>query len=81
MDWANNVEKLKNGTEKKGFGWYLFSRLEKSTTEAQLSSHLGAILVDSEVWRHNGKKVGLKFRKTPGDWQSQLLEFYESKIF
>ncbi|WP_010661890.1 hypothetical protein [Marinilabilia salmonicolor] len=80
MDLANNVEKLRNGTEKEGFGWFLFNKLGKSTTESQLSSHLGAILVDSEVWGYNGKKVGLKFRKTPGDWLPQLRKFYESEI-
>jgi len=40
---ANNVEKLRNGTEKEGIGKFLYTELGWSEVDSQLASHLGAL--------------------------------------
>jgi hypothetical protein len=82
-DWiclANNVQKLKNGTEKEGLGKFVFSKLGWSTTKAQLSSHIGAIFSDSGVWHYNGKKVGIKFKRGIIKWNEGIKALYVKYI-
>lgn len=80
IDLANNVEKLRNGTEKEGFGWYLYNMLNWTVEEAQLSSHLGALFVHAGIWQSNGKKTGIKFKKTNEKWEEKLVLLFKDKI-
>ena len=82
-DWvclANDVQKLKNGTEKEGLGKFVFSKLGWSTTKAQLSSHIGAIFSDSGVWAYNGKKRGIKFKKNNNKWKEGIEALYAEHL-
>lgn len=67
-DLANNVEKLANGTEKLGIGKFLCNDLGWTTTDAQLSGHLGVIFSRSKVWEYNGKMRGMKFKRISNNW-------------
>jgi hypothetical protein len=79
-DLANNVEKLANGKEKAGIGKFLFNELGFNTTKSQLSSHLGAILSYSEVWKFNGKMRGMKFRRISDNWSELVKKYYENAM-
>jgi hypothetical protein len=69
---ANNVERLGNETEKEGLGKFVFSELSWTQTKAQLSSHIGAIFQASAIWEHNGKKIGIEFRRKNSNWMERL---------
>lgn len=79
MDLANNVEKLRNGTEKEGFGWFLYNILKWTVEEAQLSSHLGALFVNAGIWQSNGKRTGIRFKKNNEKWEEKLALFFKDK--
>ncbi|NYT19536.1 MAG: glycosyltransferase family 1 protein, partial [Methanosarcinales archaeon] len=73
---SNNVEKLKNGTEKEGIGRFLYNDLNWTNAEAQLSSHIGSIFHQAGVWEFNGKKRGIQFRKITDDWHKLMKSYY-----
>lgn len=77
-DLANNVEKLANGKEKEGIGKFLYKKLKWSTTDAQLSGHLGVIFYLSGVWDYNGKMRGMRFRGISNNWYELVKSFYEN---
>ncbi len=68
-DWvrlANNVSRLRTGTEGEGLGRFLYNDLGWDTTEAQLASHLAALFVHCG-WcelAHPVKRRPILFRKT-----------------
>jgi hypothetical protein len=67
---ANNIEKLRLGTEQEGVGWFLCNVLRwQSSAEWQLSSQLGVIFTLSGVWEYNGRRRGICFRKTSEEWR------------
>ncbi|SES95254.1 Glycosyltransferase involved in cell wall bisynthesis [Methanococcoides vulcani] len=73
---SNNVEKLRNGTEKEGIGKFLYNELHWINKEAQLSSHIGSIFHQAGVWEYNGKKRGIQFRKVTDDWHMLMKSYY-----
>lgn len=75
---ANDVEKLKKGTEKPGIGKFMYDNLEMNEAEAQLSSHLGAIFSNAGAWLYNGKKRGIEFKKNTDNWAKVVREYYLS---
>jgi hypothetical protein len=59
---ANDVQKLKNGTEREdGIGFFLHNKLQWSTTDSQLASQLGSIFFNAVVWDSNGLQRNIKF--------------------
>ncbi len=72
---ANNVEKLRKGTEKEGIGKFMYEVLRWNETDCQLSGHLGAIFTKTGVWDHNGMKRGIMFRRKLPYWKESLLDF------
>lgn len=77
---ANNVAKLRLGTEKAGIGKFLYEELGMSVTDAQLSSHLGAIFSKSGAWIFNGKQKNMEFKSNADDWAKVVREYYFRKI-
>ncbi len=73
---ANNVQKLKNGTEKEGLGKFLYEKLNKNTTQAQLASHISTIFYNSGTWDYNEKKRDMLFWKKSEDWKNLLNSYY-----
>ncbi len=64
-DWfplANNVEKLGNGTEKKGLGVAIYRQKPGDVTHAQGSSYLGVVLESAQLLEWNGAKKGIQWR-------------------
>jgi len=51
---ANNVEKLGNGTEKKGLGIAIYRQKPGDVTHAQGSSYLGMVLESAQLFEWNG---------------------------
>ncbi len=80
VDLANNVEKLKNGTEKDGIGKFLFEDLNKNTTEAQLASQLAAVFSFSGVWEHNNLKKNMKFKISNNEWKESIEKMYKKQL-
>lgn len=73
---ANNVQKIKDGTEKEGLGKFLYENLNKNTTQAQLASHISTIFYNSGTWDYNGKKKDMLFWKKSEDWKNLLNSYY-----
>ena len=73
---ANNVQKLTNGTEKEGLGKFLYEKLNKNTTQAQLASHISTIFYYSGIWDYNGRKRNMLFWKKSEDWKNLLNTYY-----
>ena len=59
---ANNVEKLGNGTEKKGLGAAIYRQKPGDVTHAQGSSYLGVVLEWAQLLEWNGAKKGIQWR-------------------
>ena len=59
---ANNVEKLGNGTEKKGFGVAIIEYTPGDINHAQGASYLGVVLEHIGILEWNGKKWGIQWR-------------------
>ncbi len=78
-DLANNVEKLRKGTEKDGIGSFIYS-LRADPSYAQLSSHLGAIFYHSGVWKWNGQKRGIKFLQNSDNWCEKITYYYHDSL-
>ena len=78
-DLANNAVNLYRGREKEGIGKFLY-RMRPEVPYAQLSSQLGAIFYQSEVWEWNEQKRGIKFLLLEGDWQEKTIEYYRSSL-
>ncbi len=78
-DLANNAVNLYRGREKEGIGKFLY-RMRPEVPYAHLSSQLGAIFYQSEVWEWNEQKRGMKFLLLEGDWQEKTLEYYRSSL-
>jgi hypothetical protein len=78
---ANNVEKLRNGTEVDGVGKYLYQH-GFNETQAQSASHLSTIFYEAGIWLYNGKRKGMKFRKNPNIiiWVSHLRAYFNSHL-
>lgn len=79
-DWfalSNNVEKLHQGAENEGIGWFLFNFCDYDPTQAQLSSHLGALFSDLGIWEWNSRKRGIKFRLITINWRDLVNMPYE----
>jgi hypothetical protein len=78
----NNVEKLKNGTEKEdGIGYFLFNKLKFTTTNSQLASQLAAIFTYSGVWKKGTNRKPLTFtHKNDDQWQSLVELHYQQSI-
>jgi hypothetical protein len=78
-DWiclSNNVDKLKNGTEKDGLGKFVYSSLGWDTTKSQLSSQLFALFTNSDIWEDNGKTRNIQVKRRHDDWKEMLNIFY-----
>ncbi|WP_321429134.1 hypothetical protein [uncultured Methanolobus sp.] len=72
---ANNVQKLGNGTEIEGLGSFLY-RINPDTSFAQLSSHLGAIFTNADVWECNKSERKMKFRLSDNKWEDKINQYY-----
>ncbi len=82
-DWhclSNNVEKLHKNTEIKGIGWFLYNKCGYTPTQAQLSSHIGALFSAIGIWKWNNKKRGIKFRQKSIVWKPLIKEQYKKEI-
>lgn len=73
---ANNVQKIKDGTEKKGLGKFLYEKLDRNTTQAQLASHISTVFYKSGIWGYNRKKQNMLFWKLSNDWKNLLNAYY-----
>lgn len=76
---ANNVAKLSKDEEKEGLGKFIFENIKEDTTYAQLSSQIGAIFVEVNIWTYNGEKKGIKFKSFINDWRDKLIAYYSRK--
>ncbi|RLA73625.1 MAG: hypothetical protein DRG30_06035 [Epsilonproteobacteria bacterium] len=72
---ANNVEKIKDGTEKEGLGRFLYEQLNKNTTQAQLASHISAIFYYAGIWDYNRQVRNMLFWNKSKDWKN-LIKAY-----
>jgi hypothetical protein len=74
---ANNVEKLKKGSEVSGIGKFLYKN-GFSTTESQLAGHLAAIFYGAGIWCYNEKKrCQLYWFSVPNiDWRKKVRDYY-----
>jgi len=61
---ANNVEKLGNGTERKGLGIAIYRQNPGDVTHAQGASYLGVVLESVRLFEWNGAKWGIQWRIT-----------------
>jgi hypothetical protein len=59
---ANNVEKLGNGTERKGLGVAIYRQRPGDVTHAQGASYLGVVLESVRLFEWNGAKRGIQWR-------------------
>jgi hypothetical protein len=74
---ANNVQKLKEGSEIEGIGSLIYAKTQ-NVIMAQSASQLGAILTHCEVFKWNGKRKNIRFSflncpKTLEELRSKLL--------
>jgi len=77
---SNNVEKLSNGTEKWGVGRIITEKLSRSPSDGQLASHLSALFVEGNIWKHNGQKKGMMFMKENDiSWKYLLEKLHECR--
>ena len=77
---ANNVDKLRHGTEKEGIGKFLYDELGWNETDCQLASHLGPIFFMSGVWDYNGRKRGIMFKRMSMDWCRLIKRYYKRSV-
>ena len=77
---SNNVDKLYKGTENEGIGWFLYNKCGYDQTQAQLSSHIGALFSALGIWEWNNKKRGIKFRQKKVMWKYPLKVQYNKVI-
>jgi hypothetical protein len=73
---ANNVQKLKEGSEIEGIGSLIYKK-NQNVALAQSASQLAAILTHCEIFKWNGKRknIGLSFLNCP-----KTLEELRSKL-
>lgn len=69
---ANNVQKLRDGTEIDGLGSFAYDSLGKSTTDAQAVSQLAAIFVEVGLFSVNRATRNMKFKFTTEAWQEHF---------
>jgi len=72
---ANNVAKLKNGTEKEGIGHYIYNYLERKIDKAQSASQLVAIMVKANVLGYNEAKKNMEFWINDMNWRERMLNY------
>jgi len=78
---SHNVEKLNNGTEKHGIGKFLYTTLNYSETDSQISSHIATIFYNANLWEWNNKKRGMEFKKKENKlWCDTLKNVYLNKV-
>jgi hypothetical protein len=75
---ANNVKKLRAGTEKDGIGSFLYNTLGWNETDSQLASQLAALFTKAGVWHYDSKKINMQFKAIQSDW-CKCLQDYSSK--
>lgn len=81
VDLANNVEKLRKGTEGEGLGQFLKEVLGHSVAGAQAASQLAAIFVKAGVWIDNGRRWGMAFRcMGEPNWAAALFNYYRRQL-
>lgn len=69
---ANSVGKLTNGTEKDGFGSFIYEYISRNTADAQASSQLVSILYSAGVIGYNGATLGMEFWILDENWKEKL---------
>lgn len=75
---ANNVQKLHEGTEQEGLGWFIWERLgTRDGTTAQTSSQVSSIFVKAGVWEDNGMQRGIAFRSRDANWRDSIQVYYD----
>jgi hypothetical protein len=80
VNLSNNVEKLKNSTEKNGLGKFLYEVLNWQVANAQLASQLAVIFSLSGAWKYNGLKRGMQFKKNNIDWKDRVMTYYLAEL-
>lgn len=79
----NNVEKLRNNTEKKdGIGYFLYNNLKMTATDSQLASQIAAVFSYADVWANNGKTRDIEFwkNKSDEDWCKKVKHLYSALL-
>ncbi len=69
---ANNVEKMRNGTEKPGLGMTILNIRPDEVRHAQASSYLGVVFEHLGLAKWNGKSRRIEWRlngKAPTIWE------------
>lgn len=72
---ANNVEKIHQGTEKKGLGSFIYSHFGKDITKAQAASQLAGILVHVGIYEYNGAARNMEFWINNDDLELLLMNY------
>lgn len=70
---ANNVDKIYQGTEKKGLGSFIYYHFDKDIIKAQAASQLAAILVHTGIYEYNGATINMEFWINNGDLKLLLM--------
>lgn len=79
---ANNIEKIRKGTEQEGIGKFMSETIDNKGTFIQLSSQLCALFVSAGIFESNGKKSYFLFKvKQSVDWRILLQEYYKKMTF
>ncbi|GMQ59061.1 hypothetical protein AN1V17_34580 [Vallitalea sediminicola] len=76
---ANSVDKMKNGTEKEGFGSFIYNKINADTKFAQSASQLVAILTVADIIGYNEAKRNMKFYYKDSNWKTKLIEYIKTK--
>ncbi|GMQ61701.1 hypothetical protein [Vallitalea maricola] len=76
---ANSVDKMKNGTEKEGFGSFIYDKINADTKFAQSASQLVAILISAGIIGYNGAKRNMIFYYKDSNWKIKLIKYTNLK--
>ena len=77
---GNNVAKLADGTEKDGIGTFLMNHCGLNSSEAQIASHIAAILCLAGVWVTNEKKRNIEFFSICDTCTDKIIAYYKNHI-
>lgn len=67
---SNNVEKLADGTERRGLGTIILEQKPGDIYHAQGASYLGVVLEECGIFEWNGKRIGICWRLLRSDLNS-----------
>lgn len=79
---ANNVEKMKKGTEIRGLGSFVYDNIRADSSFAQTTSQLAAIFVVAGIWDRDMQQINgegkrrMVFKFKGINWKEALITYY-----